>query len=385
VINISGSRAVVTQTSAPEEVVLTASIKNGEVAVTKDFTLVVAPDDDASSTSDEAVYFIGHGQNSSDRNVAGFLKNGAWNGAELSTPDSDIWSGFTVAKLGNDIYAFPNMNLDPAKRKTTGYWKNGTWTRLEPPSGVEESRVISLDSSGGEVYALGYNGVKPGYWKNGTWIDLPMDEDSLGQVYTSLLKLHGDDVYITGKHQFSAGYWKNGVWKSLSPSVPEGSALADSMHFYGTDIYTTGFFGASPTNEDREIGYWRNEEWVPVDSYRNRASSASFASVSEIALHEGETYALGYVGVSSPRPGTSYPGYWKNRTWTSFGHLVPMYSRVYDMAIFGCDLYAVGQAGSPYGELESGYWKNGVWNPFVLPEGLKSLVVTSISSGQPDQ
>jgi len=60
-----------------------------------------------------------------------------------------------------------------------GYWKNGSWNGLPPLNTGSESLVYSIQLSGGDVYAGGYsktsaNAAVAGYWKNGMWTALPV-------------------------------------------------------------------------------------------------------------------------------------------------------------------------------------------------------------------
>jgi hypothetical protein len=89
---------------------------------------------------------------------------------------------------GTDVYAAGYSN-DSSDKSVPGYWKNGTWVPL-PRLSANASLVYSLVLFGNDVYAGGYSnnsngGPVPGYWKNGTWVPLP--ELSSGVTVLSLV------------------------------------------------------------------------------------------------------------------------------------------------------------------------------------------------------
>ena len=81
---------------------------------------------------------------------------------------------------GSDVYA-AGCSFNSSNVEVAGYWKNGAWNGLTPLDPTKNSNATSLAVSGSDVYAAGYSQnsssvMVPGYWKNGAWNGLtPLD------------------------------------------------------------------------------------------------------------------------------------------------------------------------------------------------------------------
>ncbi|WP_141730806.1 immunoglobulin-like domain-containing protein [Oligoflexus tunisiensis] len=373
IITISNGAAEVIQSANIENVVLTAKLTRGSATATKEFTIVVVPRSESDVSNDDGVYFVGYSNNTSNTPVGGYWKAGTWSGNELlATSPDDTVNVSSVVMLGNDVYSGGHIS-DSNFKVTAGYWKNGGRTALESPVGSQQPRFISMASSGTDIYTLIYNEMEAGYWKADQWFRLSSD-----QAFTKVtsLTLDGNDVYVTGNRKirestYAGGYWKNGTWNELtSPAaVPPGS-WAESIYLYNDDIYIPGSF-------DWHGGYWKNGEWTNLPAPLGLENYISNSW--QVIISDSDIFALGYLQEFYVRPFGSDPkrfGYWKNRTWTELNHFV------HTIAIFGCDLYAVGHTINSSNNKLPGYSKNGVWTSLPPLDASKDGEVTSIKIDQ---
>lgn len=211
--------------------------------------------------------------------------------------------------------------------------------------------VITVLSTGVDVYAAGYDNSFIVYWKNGTQVPLaPIPSpsgDGTGMV------LAGTDTYVSGYINGTASYWKNTTRINLSTPA-SGYCEANAIQVSGPDVYVAGTDGAGSGNY---AVYWKNGTRVELQA------SNQLTNAYAIAVSGGNVHVAGYVGDSAV--------YWKNgvRTTLSNG-----YARAYGMTVSGTDVYIAGTENG-----NAVYWKNGVKT--VLPGIQVSVANTIVISG----
>ena len=101
---------------------------------------------------------------------AGYWKNGKW--TTLCTAHSEVTR---LVVSGNDVYAC-GFYLKDWELGAAGYWKNSKW--IELPSAGPEFNCVAKDIAvaGSDVYVVGFRddgkNSNYGYWRNGTWTAL---------------------------------------------------------------------------------------------------------------------------------------------------------------------------------------------------------------------
>ncbi len=182
-----------------------------------------------------------------------------------------------------------------------------------------------------------------------------------------------EKVTESGLKYYTAGYWLDEVWVDLYvPGIDEqaSNVKPTSIDVVGPNIYIGGTVsqGFNPI----VAGYWKNGVWTELPSTNAPLVQKEITKIME---WEGDVYIVGIIGriFDKPYRDTRLSGYWKNRTWGTFGlSTTAQHSVVNSIQFTGCDFYANGYlvgyvpSGVPgyySSEIENGYWKNKVWIP----------------------
>lgn len=324
------------------------------------------------------VYAAGFNSDGTGNGVPGYWKNGTWVG--LAPPTGVNGLVIALAVSGSDVYA-AGAYQDPTLSLVPGYWKNGTWVGLPTPAGALRARVTSLAVSGGNVYAGGWSSTSrtglvslPGYWLNGNWVGLPLPPAAALSGQVNCLTTSGGDVYAGGWGSADpdnrgkvAGYWKNGGWVGLPALDPVSGASVTSLALSSGKVFAGGCnINASGISVP---GYWADGTW--------NGFTAAGSTVSSLAVSGSDVYAAGYLENSSLVP---VPGYWKDGSVVNLA--LPPESGAGNVDVLvssGSDVYAAGSATSGSGALVPGYWVNATWVALTLPPGASfSGAVTSL-------
>jgi hypothetical protein len=84
---------------------------------------------------------------------------------------------FDIADIASDIYI---LGIGVTSTSGAGYlWKNGAYSRLTPPSGLNIGLAYGLTLLGDAQFISGVGedssgNYTPGYWANGVFIALPL-------------------------------------------------------------------------------------------------------------------------------------------------------------------------------------------------------------------
>ncbi len=192
------------------------------------------------------------------------------------------------------------------------------------------------------------------YWNNGVITRLPV-LDETQDASAKAIAMSGSDVYIVGASRNSSGkkqavYWKNGTLFELPGNDPAKHSSANSITIVGTDVYIAGY-GTNAAGKWVAV-YWKNgvkTELSAVDSYTTC-----------IKVSDGDVYVGGYLVDRRNYLYFYEPVYWKNGTQITLAPLYPGYSAaVYDISVFGSDVYAAGFSNTRGRPTQGVYWLNG--------------------------
>lgn len=322
------------------------------------------PPEKASSgaqTDKLVVYAAGYRTDSANTDHPGYWKNGKW--IKLAPYFGHINS--VAVKRGNVFAAGSGFN----QKGGGGIWKDGKWTAL-----AGSVSVNSMDVTPSATYVTGdtidVNSSVPivtGYWRNGSWHRLQN-----GSRTVAIEALH-QDLYIAGYaykgSDIWVGFWKNGVWHGVVPGL---FADVTSMAVSGSDVYLGGQAGSDTFY--LHAGYWKDGKWVLLPSLdRSKQSEVNCLVVTAHAVYAGG-YSYNNTGM--------VPGYWKNGVWVELSRPNPKRNgSVNALAVFGNHVYAGGYRMEASGIFTPGYWEDGKWVGLSLPSGgrggeVLSLVVT---------
>ena len=324
------------------------------------------------------IYAGGYSVNSSDIQVAGYWKNGTWNGLTPLDSTKNSWV-MSLVVVGSDVYV-GGYSTNSSAVQVAGYWKNGIWYSLTPLDSTKNTWISSLMVVGTDIYAGGWSvnssGVQiPGYWKNGIWYGLtPIDSTKSSWVYP--LVVVGTDVYAGGMSTNSsaiqiAGYWKNGTWNSPATLDTTKNSWLESLVVVGSDVYAGGYISANSSNLTVP-GYWKNGTWnglTPLDLTKH-------SWVRSLVVVGSDVYAGGSSTNSSV---IQVPGYWKNGIWIGLTALdSSKNSGISTLVVVGSDVYAGGNSTKSSNVLVPGYWKNGIWYGLTPIDSTKNSLVSSL-------
>ncbi|HET6451886.1 MAG TPA: hypothetical protein VFI08_11280, partial [Spirochaetia bacterium] len=114
------------------------------------------------------------------------------------------------------------------KTTVAGYWKDGAWNGLANPHGASyDASVNAVLVSGSTVYAGGYaltsgGAADSGDWQNGSWVSLSVGNGGVVNALTaSSTDFYAAGYGISGKVNVP-GYWKGTTWNPLDNSFGVG-------------------------------------------------------------------------------------------------------------------------------------------------------------------
>jgi hypothetical protein len=132
---------------------------------------------------------------------------------------------YRMASIGNDWYASADMIESSTGKLKAGYYKNGAFNFLQPPTVdgvlIDDYEQQGLKVLGNDVYILGdfkhptAEVFRPIYWKNGEPKQLPVLNPSWNAYPTTIYQINGK-LLILGSifdaKQIYAGYWFDDVF-----------------------------------------------------------------------------------------------------------------------------------------------------------------------------
>jgi hypothetical protein len=191
-------------------------------------------------------------------------KNGEATDPQISGNDEGI---FSLAAEGNDLYAAGRgrySSLDYLR-----VWKNGK--QLSNYSYKQFRGIASgIKVKNGIIHLVGESNGNPTYWVDGILTTLSLNVNSRAVS----IDLDGDDVYIAGSDLGKAVYWKNGQKNVLSSNT----SSASSIFIYNSDIYIAGV-------DDGKAVYWKNGQKTTLSTNASVATS--------IFIFNGDVYVAG--------------------------------------------------------------------------------------------
>lgn len=200
----------------------------------------------------------------------------------------------------------------------------------------------SIFINGNDVYVVGSGcegtsmSDRPLLWVNG-------EQSTVGEIgnfnkATSVF-VSDDDIYVTMNTENGAFLWKNGILQSLSGSDNFGEANSVCVHNGG--VYVGGQYQGAPV-------IWKD----------GKCEMLGFSGcVKKVAIHNGNIYAIGYIGDSF----SGTPCMWINGEKTELSVLM---GEANDIVFHGNDVYIAGEC-----QRRAALWKN---IQLVMCEGQKS-------------
>lgn len=228
--------------------------------------------------------------------------------------------------------------------------------QAEPLSGKKSSSLMTLTPP--DVYVAGSEGGQAKYWVNGSAVTLT------GGAQATDIVVDGSDVHVCGFGQdpitgiFIAKYWLNGVATDLSDGSSD--AIAFGIAVSGGDVYIAG-----------RTGVWSPMGVVWVNGVETQLGSGQPMGI--FAAANGDIYV--------PNGEVGNPSYWKNGTLNTLTG--PSNAVVYDIAVSGSDVHAVGFEANGPSEYAL-HWKNNSLQSLVLntPDISRAMAIAINGSGQ---
>lgn len=253
----------------------------------------------------------------------------------------------------------------------SGTWLNKQWQSVSKPTESSVSFSLGFLKQNNDSYIVGANTNKdnlivPNYWKNGIFNNLPLTtalrkfDRGMAQGISFI-----DDSLITGGYVEKerslpqACLWIDDKLTLLNQNedTPFKYSRVFKVFGHNGDHYAIGM------NYDQYrksyAGYWKNGEWIEVQSGRELQIRVTSIGYDENA---GE---LVLVGIKHTRQ--QQPGMWRLNSWIPFEKLGRTHNPT-DM-VFGNDgLYVSGEILGGNTSIP-GYWRNGRW--VTLPTLIK--------------
>jgi hypothetical protein len=214
-----------------------------------------------------------------------------------------------------------------------------------------------------DIYVVGTskgsNGDVATYWKNGVATIL----GNTGPSFAYSIILEGTDVYTTGyigasAVSYSGAFWKNGI-QTTFPS--ENSSLL-TMALDGADLYTAG-------SMNNCVALWKNGILFPIQG--EGSSTNSISAINAIAINGSDVYLAGYLATGGDNCAAAY---WKNGIVTKLTSSTSV-AVANAIAVNGTDIYVVGYVVDNNNRSVATCWKNGVATTLDSPYSQASTVI----------
>jgi hypothetical protein len=225
--------------------------KNGEEFKISDGSTTVFPG--GLAVSDDGDVYVGGIEylTETGHGIATYWKNGVPVRLSDGTKSEGVRG---ICVVGNDVYAcgYQQNELGEWSPK---YWRNGQGTILPAKYfGTADGIVVT----GNDVHVMGWQStvdtVYANYWKNGKVVEFAPKKSY--RFYSDMIS-DGNDIYIVGYDgDINGGLMTGRVWKNGTEALTLGSAWTTGMTVSGDAIYVA---------TEREGGYWKNKDFVPVE------------------------------------------------------------------------------------------------------------------------
>jgi hypothetical protein len=215
-----------------------------------------------------------------------------------------------------------------------------------------------------DIYLAGFeltdSGINAKYWKNGAGT-------VLGKGIATSLYVSDSDVYVAGYDVVSSGrsraiYYKNGKINVLTDDSQEAKTC--SIYASASNVIVAGYiFNGSY----KVITLWIDDTPIAL------SGGTTYANVFSMAIYGSDIYVLG-----NEYNGSKYViKYWKYN-----GQVTSLSDAQYATSIFqsGSDTYVSGSERNSKGISEATYWKNGIAT--VLGNGKGDLATAIYASGK---
>lgn len=220
------------------------------------------------------------------------------------------------------------------------YWLNGKRTNLS----AEESYASSIWVDGSDIYVGG--AYKEGeimlacYWKNSTREDF----STLASGVKSIMLSKGN-VYAAGSSRlegmksYTACYWKN----KIKTNIWDENATAKDIYVVEDEVYIAGTYYDQSTYNWVACYWKKNGQRVELPG--------EWTVVSGIQVVGSDVYVSG----NCEHGDYPIPCYWKNRTRI----IMEGSAQVYSLFVSGSSVYAAGAYLNSHDDWTACYWKDG--------------------------
>ncbi len=249
----------------------------------------------------------------------GYWEDGVWHGFPgFNFPMSYVGGNDMTAMglfTGTDIYLVGTKSAQPGHVGEGGYYKNGVWNTPVCDNGYSQAYPVGIVSDGSDIYICGIccdssNKYRACHWKNGSFSLLEGADDQESE--TNSITISGSDVYIAGERitsdgVYSAGYWKNGLWQAMTTG--ENPYHFNSIMIDGNDVYVAYIYDYIYEIIEYSLfrsGYFKNtaEHQLPFLHGEPPCATSIWKSDGDLYLSGIYVRAQGFEG-----------GYWKNDEW----------------------------------------------------------------------